>query len=79
MEEARSMPTIQVLDPAVVPELPVGRGTVHKGMLAGVAAFMLGIFLAFSREYVVQARWRACEGMPAAKQGSKASASAAGP
>jgi uncharacterized protein involved in exopolysaccharide biosynthesis len=27
MEEARSMPTIQVLDPAVAPELPVGRGT----------------------------------------------------
>jgi uncharacterized protein involved in exopolysaccharide biosynthesis len=58
MEEARSMPTIQVLDPAVVPELPVGRGTVRKGTMAGVAAFMLGIFLAFSCEYVVQARRR---------------------
>jgi uncharacterized protein involved in exopolysaccharide biosynthesis len=58
MEEARSMPTIQVLDPAVVPELPLGRGTVRKGMLAGVAAFMLGVFLAFSREYVIQARRR---------------------
>jgi len=58
MEEARSMPTIQVLDPAVIPELSLGRGTVRKGMLAGVAAFMLGIFLAFSREYIVQARRR---------------------
>lgn len=58
IEEARSMPTIQVLDPAVVPELGVGRGTVRKGILAGVVAFMLGVFLAFSREYVVQARRR---------------------
>lgn len=71
MEEARSMPTIQVLDPAVVPDLPVGRGTARKGMMAGVAAFMLGIFLAFSREYVVQARRREGEAMPARKHGSR--------
>jgi uncharacterized protein involved in exopolysaccharide biosynthesis len=58
IEEARNMPTIQVLDPAVVPELPVGRGTIRKGMMAGLGTFMLGIFLAFSREYVVQARRR---------------------
>ena len=67
IEEARSMPTIQVLDPAVVPELGVGRGTARKGVLAGVAAFMLGVFLAFSREYVVQARRRAGEVTPAPK------------
>jgi uncharacterized protein involved in exopolysaccharide biosynthesis len=65
MEEARNMPTIQVLDPAVVPELPVARGTVKKGMVAGVATFMFGVFLAFSREYVVQAR-RESKGTPAA-------------
>ena len=58
IEEARNMPTIQVLDPAVVPELPAGRGTVKKGVLAGVAAFMLGIFLAFAVEYVAKARRR---------------------
>ncbi len=58
IDEARNMPTIQVLDPAVVPERPVRRGTVKKGILAGIAAFMLGIFLAFSREYVLQARQR---------------------
>jgi len=75
MEEARSMPTIQVLDPAVVPELPVGRGTVPKGLMAGVAALLLGIFLAFSREYVIQARRHEGEAVPARKQGSKASAS----
>jgi uncharacterized protein involved in exopolysaccharide biosynthesis len=58
IEEARSMPTIQVLDEAEVPELPVGRGTMRKGMMAGIAAFMFGTFLAFTREYVAQARRR---------------------
>jgi len=56
MEEAKSMPTIQVLDRPVPPELGVPRGTVRKGVLAGVAAGMLGVFVAFTREYVVQAR-----------------------
>ena len=55
----------------------MSRGTVRKGMMAGVAAFMLGIFLAFSREYVVQARRREGETMPARKHGSKDTASAA--
>jgi uncharacterized protein involved in exopolysaccharide biosynthesis len=58
IEEARSLPTIQVLDEGVVPEVPVARGTATKGVLAGVAAFMLGVFLAFTREYVVQSRRR---------------------
>ena len=58
IEEARNMPTIQVLDPAVVPELPVSRGTVKKGIMAALAAFMFGTFLAFTREYVLQARRR---------------------
>lgn len=68
MEEVRSMPTIQVLDPAAVPELPVGRGTARKGVLAGVAAFLVGVFLAFSREYFVQARRRGDAAMPVAAQ-----------
>lgn len=58
IEEAKSMPTIQVLDEAVVPELPVGRGTVRKGLMAGMAAMMFAIFLAFTREYVASARAR---------------------
>lgn len=58
IDEAKSMPTIQVLDPPVVPERGVPRGTVKKGILAGIAAFMLAVFLAFSREYVLQARQR---------------------
>jgi len=52
IEEAKSMPTIQVLDLAIVPEWPVGPGTVKKGILAGIAAMMLGIFIAFGCEYV---------------------------
>jgi uncharacterized protein involved in exopolysaccharide biosynthesis len=56
MEEARSMPTIQVLDPAVVPELPMGRGTVKKGIMAGIATFMLAVFLAIAAQHVVRAR-----------------------
>jgi uncharacterized protein involved in exopolysaccharide biosynthesis len=58
IEEAKSMPTIQVLDPPVVPERGVARGTVKKGVLAGVAALMLGVFLAFVREYIAQVRRR---------------------
>lgn len=70
IEEARSLPTIQVIDEAVVPEVPVARGTVAKGVLAGVAAFMFGIFITFVREYVVQARCR--EGSVPRKPGSLA-------
>jgi uncharacterized protein involved in exopolysaccharide biosynthesis len=51
IEEARSMPTIQVVDRAEAPELPMARRTVRKGVLAGVAAAIFGILLAFVREY----------------------------
>jgi uncharacterized protein involved in exopolysaccharide biosynthesis len=65
IEEAKSMPTIQVLDPPVVPERGVARGTVKKGVLAGVAALMLGVFLAFVREYIAQVRRREGQGKAA--------------
>lgn len=58
IEEARSMPTIQVLDNPTVPELPVARGTVRKGLMAGMAAMMFGMFVAFAREYAASARMR---------------------
>ncbi len=58
IEEAKSMPTLQVLDEAIVPELPVARGTVKKGILAGMAAMMFGIFLAFGREYAAAVKDR---------------------
>ncbi len=59
IEEAKSMPTLQVLDEAIVPELPVARGTVKKGILAGIVAFVFGIFVAFAREYAAAVRVRA--------------------
>jgi tyrosine-protein kinase Etk/Wzc len=52
IEEAKSMPTIQVLDSAIVPERGMARGTAKKGILAGIATMMLGIFIAFGLEYV---------------------------
>lgn len=58
IEEAKSMPTLQVLDEAVVPELPVARGTIQKGVLAGVVTMVFGIFLAFTREYIAAVKGR---------------------
>ncbi len=71
IEEAKSMPTIQVLDPPRAPELPIGRGTVRNGMMSGMAMFMFGILVAFSREYVVQTRRRESKLLPPPGQGSK--------
>ena len=59
IEEAKSMPTIQVLDRAVVPEMRMPRGTMKKTALAGVVSLMLAIFVAFGREYF--ARIKAAE------------------
>lgn len=50
IEEAKSMPTIQVLDQAIPPEIGVARGTIQKALLAGIATVMLGVFVAFGRE-----------------------------
>ncbi len=54
IEEARSMPTIQVLDPAVPPEIRKPRGTLTKAALAAIMAFVCVVFLAFIREYYVE-------------------------
>lgn len=59
MEEAKSIPTIQVLDKAIIPEEPVPRGTVKKGVLAGIVAMLLGISIAFAREYAARVGGRA--------------------
>ena len=55
IEEAKSMPTIQVLDTAVPPERRKPKGTIFKAALAGIVAFVLMVFVAFGREY-----WTAC-------------------
>jgi uncharacterized protein involved in exopolysaccharide biosynthesis len=54
IEEAKSMPTIQVLDRAVVPETRQPRGLVKKVLLACVASFMFAVFVAFARERFAQ-------------------------
>jgi len=56
IEEAKSMPTIQVLDKAIVPEMRDARGTISKSIVAGVGVFMFAIFAAFAREYFVRMR-----------------------
>ena len=56
MEEAKSMPTIQVLDAATPPERRKARGTVQKAMLAGAVAFVFVVLVAFGREYAAAYR-----------------------
>ncbi len=56
IEEAKSLPTIQVLDPAAPPEVRDARGTIRKAALAGIVALVGTIFLAFGREYVAEYR-----------------------
>jgi uncharacterized protein involved in exopolysaccharide biosynthesis len=51
IEEAKSMPTIQVLDRAVMPDTRMPRGTMKKTALAGIVSLMLGVFVAFGREH----------------------------
>jgi uncharacterized protein involved in exopolysaccharide biosynthesis len=51
IEEAKSMPTIQVLDSAVPPERRKARRTVVKAMLSAIIAFVCMVFVAFGREY----------------------------
>ena len=52
IEEAKSMPTIQVLDEASPPEARMARGTVKKAMMAGLASFLLAMVAAFAYESV---------------------------
>jgi len=54
IEEAKSMPTIQVLDQATPPESRRSRGTFRKVLVAWVLSFVLAVFLAFAREYIAQ-------------------------
>jgi tyrosine-protein kinase Etk/Wzc len=61
IEEAKSMPTIQVLDKAVVPEIRMPRGTKRKTALAGAVSLMLAVFAAFAREYFAKVREKEAE------------------
>ena len=55
IEEAKNMPTIQVLDEAVVPEIRMPRGTKKKTMLAGAVSLLLAVLVSFGREYFAKA------------------------
>ncbi len=50
IEEVKSMPTIQILDRAVVPETRTPRGTKGKVLLAAAISFVLAFFVAILRE-----------------------------
>jgi uncharacterized protein involved in exopolysaccharide biosynthesis len=63
MEEAKSMPTIQVLDTAVPPETRKPKGTITKAALAGIVAFVCVVFLVFVREYYVECGRRGQQGV----------------
>jgi uncharacterized protein involved in exopolysaccharide biosynthesis len=56
IEEAKSMPTIQILDSAVPPEVRKARGTVRRVILAGTVALTFMIFVAFAHEYLAACR-----------------------
>jgi uncharacterized protein involved in exopolysaccharide biosynthesis len=58
IEEAKSMPTIQVLDAAVPPERRKSRQTLIKAMLSGLVALVCMVFVAFGREYARESRAR---------------------
>jgi uncharacterized protein involved in exopolysaccharide biosynthesis len=51
IEEAKSMPTIAVLDEANVPEVRMSRGAKRKVALAGFVSFIFVVFSAFVREH----------------------------
>ena len=51
IEEAKSMPTIQVLDRAVVPEKKSKPKITQMVLLAGITSLFVGVFAAFIREH----------------------------
>ena len=71
IEEAKSMPTIQVLDPAVPPEVRKPKGTIRKAALAGIVAFVCVVFLVFGREYCIEYKRHESESLGAGREDRK--------
>jgi uncharacterized protein involved in exopolysaccharide biosynthesis len=69
IEVAKSMPTIQVLDEAIVPDKKAKPKRTLMVLLAGVTSLFGAVFLAFAREYVAKARQREAEQQKAALSG----------
>ena len=61
IEEAKNMPTIQILDRAVVPEKKCKPKRRQMVILSGIAALFLALFAAFTREYFAKASVEAGE------------------
>ncbi len=61
IEEAKSMPTIQILDRAIVPEKKCKPKRRQMVMLSGIAALFFAVFAAFTREYFAKASVEAGE------------------
>jgi tyrosine-protein kinase Etk/Wzc len=57
IEEAKSMPTIQVLDKAVVPEMRCKPQRRQMVMFAGVTSLFASVFGAFAKEYFAKMSW----------------------
>jgi capsule polysaccharide export protein KpsE/RkpR len=52
MTEARDLPTIQVMDPAVPPTYSVYPKTLQNALASGALALILGVFLAYVLQYI---------------------------
>jgi len=63
IEEAKSMPTIQILDRAVVPEKKCKPKRRQMVMLSGIVALFLAVFAAFTREYFARVNASPSEGV----------------
>jgi len=61
IEEARNMPTIQILDRAVVPEKKCKPKRVQMVVLSAITALFLAVFIAFVREYCARVKGRCAE------------------
>ena len=55
IEEAKSMPTVQVLDKAIVPEKKSAPRRRRIVMLSGITALLAAVFAVFAREYFAKA------------------------
>jgi uncharacterized protein involved in exopolysaccharide biosynthesis len=71
IEVAKSMPTIQVLDEAIVPDKKAKPKRRLMVLLAGVTSLFGAVFLAFAREYVARVRQQEAQRQKAALSGHK--------
>jgi uncharacterized protein involved in exopolysaccharide biosynthesis len=56
IEEVRDLPTITILEPAVVPTSPVKGSSGRKPLLGAITGLLIGIILGFIRERVAETR-----------------------